>query len=102
MANDSRFALDRGILSQRGEIARDGVAFALGQHLHEFRHVEVVGPLLGGKGAHCRGEVFITEPGQPRSQRSAYRPIPLKYSFAVAGLVVEKGLQWTIAPNHEK
>jgi len=30
------------IPSQRGEIARDGVAFALGQHLHEFRHVELL------------------------------------------------------------
>src|SRR6266581_4722592 len=59
------------IPSQRGEIARDGVAFALGQHLHEFRHVEVVGSLLGGKGAHCRGEVFITEPGQPRRRHAA-------------------------------
>src|SRR5207247_6497958 len=56
--------------SQRGEIARDGVAFALVKHLHEFRHVEVVGSLLGGKGAHCRDQVFITEPGQPRRRHA--------------------------------
>src|SRR5205807_6488008 len=42
------------IPSERREIARDGAALPVGQRLHELRHVEVVGSLLGGKGAHCR------------------------------------------------
>ncbi len=40
------------------------------QHLHEFRHVEVVGSLLGRKGAHCRDQVFKAEPGQPRRRHA--------------------------------
>src|SRR5204863_240623 len=56
--------------SQRGEIARDGAALPVGQRLHELRHVEVVGSLLGGKGAHCRDQIFIAEPGQPRGRHA--------------------------------
>src|SRR2546423_8903068 len=40
------------IPSERREIARDGAALPVGQRLHKHRHVEVVGSLLGGKGAH--------------------------------------------------
>src|SRR2546423_10495688 len=59
------------IPSQRGEIARDGVALALAQRSHEFRHVEVVGSLVAGKFAHFPDQVFITEPGQPRRRHAA-------------------------------
>ena len=49
--------------SQRRQIARHGIALAVAERLHEFRHVAIVGPLAGGEAAHRGDQVVVAEPG---------------------------------------
>src|SRR5690348_15879010 len=75
------------IASERGEIARDRVALALGHRAHEFRHVEVVGSLVSGKCAHFLDQVFIAEPGQ------AWRRHPVFDARLMTGLALGDALR---------
>jgi hypothetical protein len=41
--------------------------------LHEFRHIAVIRPFIGGKTVHRRDEVFVAETGQARRWRSTLK-----------------------------
>src|SRR5437764_1405718 len=63
----------RGLIRRMSRAARHGIPLALCQHLHEFRHIAVIGPFIGVEAAHRCDQVFVTEPCQPGRRRAALK-----------------------------